>query len=406
MAQRLTTSEVDQLFPVTPTTLQATNIALDSPFLGLLASNSRDLLTRVMTQHTYLKGEVICREGDPGNAMYIIWSGWVAVFRGDLYSPIILGYRGPGEIIGEMSLIEDEPRMASLIAVQELRLLKITRRNFQQLLNINPSVGLGLLRIISSRLRAAGNAQVKYSRKVHELESEKEQLQALERLRQETTDLIIHDLRNPLAVIKGMIQMLRMVLPEDVLTQNEDLLQLADSNTQRLQNLVDSILSVTRLEAGGEELHLVPINLVNMLREAVGRVAPYVKRYNIKMKAVSPDELPAVLADETQIDRVLANLIDNAMKYTQEDGEITVAAEASEKEVVISVTDTGPGVPEEFREAIFGRFSQVPDDKPHRRGFGLGLTFCQLVVEAHGGRIWVEPGPNNVGSRFIFTLPL
>lgn len=390
----------------TGTSLQASNTALDSPFLRLLASNSRDLLARVMTQHYYTKGEIVVREGDPGDSMYIIWSGWVGVFRGDVLAPVVLGYRGPGEIIGEMALVEDEPRSASIIALQELRLLKITRRNFQQLLNINPSVGMGMLRIISSRLRAADDMRTNIAVKVHELQSEKEQLEALERLRQETTDLVVHDLRNPLGIIMGVVQMLRLVLPEEVLKENEELLQLAESNTQRLQNLVDSMLSVTRMEAGAEELNLVPINLATMIQEAMGRVAPYVKRYNIKMRATLPEELPRVTADETKIDRVLANLIDNAMKYTPEGGAITIVAEAVDNEVMVRVTDTGPGVPEEYREAIFGRFSQVPGEKPKRRGFGLGLTFCQLVVAAHGGRIWVEPGENGVGSRFVFTLPL
>jgi signal transduction histidine kinase len=390
----------------TGTSLEASNTALDSPFLRLLASNSRDLLARVMSQHYYTKGEIVVREGEPGDSMYIIWSGWVGVFRGDALTPVVLGYRGPGEIIGEMSLIEDEPRSASIIALQELRLLKITRRNFQQLLNINPSVGMGMLRIISSRLRAADDVRANIAVKVNELQSEKEQLEAIERLRQETTDLIVHDLRNPLGIIMGVIQMLRLVLPEEALAENEELLQLADSNTQRLQNLVDSMLSVTRLEAGVEELKLVPINLATMIGEATGRVAPYIKRYNIDMQALLPDDLPLVTADEMKIDRVLANLIDNAMHYTQEGGKITIAAEARENEVMVRVMDTGPGVPEQYREAIFGRFSQVPSDKPKRRGFGLGLTFCQLVVAAHGGRIWVEAGENGVGSKFVFTLPL
>jgi signal transduction histidine kinase len=305
-----------------------------------------------------------------------------------------------------MALVEDEPRSASIIALQELRLLKITRRNFQQLLNINPAVGMGMLRMISGRLRAADDVRANIAVKVHELQSEKEQLEALERLRQETTDLIVHDLRNPLGIIMGVIQMLRLVLPEEVLAENEALLQLADSNTQRLQNLVDSMLSVARIQGGAEELNLVPINLATMIGEATGRVAAYMKRYNIEMRAVLPDELPMVTADETKIDRVLANLIDNAMHYTQESGKITIGAEAGENEVMVWVTDTGPGVPPEYREAIFGRFSQAPSDKPKRRGFGLGLTFCQLVVAAHGGRIWVEPGENGVGSRFVFTLPL
>ncbi|OQA14110.1 MAG: Adaptive-response sensory-kinase SasA [Chloroflexi bacterium ADurb.Bin360] len=99
--------------------------------------------------------------------------------------------------------------------------------------------------------------------------------------------------------------------------------------------------------------------------------------------------------------------MDNAIKYTPQGGDICVAAVLGTSQVQVSMTDTGPGIPEPERQRIFERFAQVQSDSAaRRRGFGLGLAFCKLAIEAHGGVIWVEPGPGGVGSRFTFTLPL
>jgi signal transduction histidine kinase len=116
--------------------------------------------------------------------------------------------------------------------------------------------------------------------------------------------------------------------------------------------------------------------------------------------------LPHVSVDNGLITRVFYNLIDNALKFTPESGLITIEAQTNENELLVTITDTGPGIPLKYREDVFRRFSQVPNQRGRRRGTGLGLTFCKLAVEAHGGRIWVESGPAGVGARFQFTLPL
>ncbi len=126
----------------------------------------------------------------------------------------------------------------------------------------------------------------------------------------------------------------------------------------------------------------------------------------VTLRLELPATLPSMLYDESKIERVLANLMDNAFKYTPKNGEICIAATPGATDVQVSVTDAGPGIPEAERQRIFERFTQVQGDAvARRRGFGLGLTFCKLAVEAHGGAIWVEPGPGGVGARFIFTLP-
>jgi signal transduction histidine kinase len=123
------------------------------------------------------------------------------------------------------------------------------------------------------------------------------------------------------------------------------------------------------------------------------------------MRNEVPDGLPQAHADYGKIQRVLINLVDNALKYTPSGEQVTVsAARYGTNAIMVKVFDSGPGVPEEFREKIFERFSQVPGQRGRTRGSGLGLTFCRLAVRAHGGRIWVEPRSGG-GSVFAFTLP-
>lgn len=123
------------------------------------------------------------------------------------------------------------------------------------------------------------------------------------------------------------------------------------------------------------------------------------------MRSVIEPGLPPVLADRDKIDRVIMNLLDNALKYTPEGGQISVSV-TQEREgfVKVSVSDDGPGIPPDERERIFERFAQVANGQSRQRGFGLGLTYCRLAVEGHGGTIWVEPGDGGRGSCFTFTL--
>jgi signal transduction histidine kinase len=127
--------------------------------------------------------------------------------------------------------------------------------------------------------------------------------------------------------------------------------------------------------------------------------------YRVQLCNEVPAEIPALFVDRGKINRVLTNLVDNALKFSPSGSRIVATARVYEGEkVLIQVLDHGPGIPEEYRERIFERFSQIPGIHARRRGTGLGLTFCRLAVEAHGGRIWVESGPSG-GSAFNLTLP-
>ena len=140
--------------------------------------------------------------------------------------------------------------------------------------------------------------------------------------------------------------------------------------------------------------------------ETVAEFIPQAVETGIIMRTEIEVSLLEIQADRTLIQRVLVNLLDNALKYTPEGGQISVSGEPLHNDsVLVCVSDTGPGVPDEYREEIFQRFAQVPGAQGRRRGSGLGLTFCRLAIEAHGGKIWVEPRPGG-GSRFVFRLPL
>ncbi|NDJ75989.1 MAG: cyclic nucleotide-binding domain-containing protein [Chloroflexi bacterium] len=386
----------------------------DSKLLRLLASIGRDQLAELMTELHFEPGDVVCYEGDSGDSMYLIRSGRVAIVKGDFDSPTLIGYRGPGEAVGEMALLDGQPRSASIVALEPLRLLRIDRESFHAWLTSSPDVSMSIMAALSMRLRnsdymrtVGDQVEQELVQQVTELQSEKEHLLELQRVRQETSNLVIHDLRNPLGVIAGGLNMLEMVLPEEVLADNRDILDLAVSASDRMMRLVDSLLDVARLETGEMRLSLGATNLGTLMDEAVNRTRLAARQRQVTVHAVYPDDMPSIVIDGETIDRVLANLVDNALKYTPADGTITVAADVYDDELVLSITDTGPGIPPDQRQRIFERFAQVEGSSVahRRRGFGLGLTFCKLAVEAHGGHIWVEEGPGGIGSRFAFSLP-
>jgi signal transduction histidine kinase len=410
----LTAEELDRLLAVQfPDEKEFFTPPPDSPLLRLLASIDRNTLNQLMTEYALEPGEIICYEGERGDAMYLIRSGKVVVIKGSLESPTILAYRGPGELIGEMALLENQPRSATNIALENVRLMRINRESFQQWVSSNPAIGMTIMAALSARLRAADDVRAsalqggrQLIQQVSRLQTEKEQLLELQRVRQETSDLVVHDLRNPLSTIYGALSMLEMILPEDILRDNRELLDLATTACERMQRLVDSLLDVAKLETDEVPITVNSIDLCPILQEAAQRQGLTIRMRGIVIEVDVPDSLPAVLIDPEKIERVLANLLDNAIKYSPNDAPIVLAAKAEEDRVVVSVIDAGPGIPPDERDRIFERFAQVSGQKASRRGFGLGLTFCRLAVEGHGGHIWVEPGPGGRGSSFLFTLPL
>jgi NtrC-family two-component system sensor histidine kinase KinB len=181
----------------------------------------------------------------------------------------------------------------------------------------------------------------------------------------------------------------------------------ARSSIQRMLNLINQLLDMTRFEAGQLELNQSSWPISELLQTRAKAFAVQSEANEINIIVEPADTLPAVYADANFIGRVLDNLIDNALKFTESGGTISLLAQPNGANVLVQVQDTGEGIPEEDLASIFDKYAQVKGKKSQedRQGTGLGLTFCKLVVEAHNGRIWVD-SQVGVGSTFSFTLPI
>ena len=221
------------------------------------------------------------------------------------------------------------------------------------------------------------------------------------------TETLMHDLRSPLSAVLGALDMIEEEVqrPEADSQITHEALQIARRSGQRLLAMVESLLDISRMESGKMELSLETVDLGALSAGLLAELSPQANESGLVLSSEIPAELPQICADRSKLARVLANLLDNALKFTPGKGQVVLSAELRPDEMVaITVADTGPGIPVEYREKIFERFTQVPGLRGRRRGSGLGLTFCRLAVEAHGGRIWVEPRAGG-GSLFTFTLP-
>jgi signal transduction histidine kinase len=408
----VTKDQLEYLLAMEPYLADTPDITDNSPFMRFLISADRKQLADSLIERNCAPGEIVFREGDRGETMYVLGSGRIAIVKGDLNSPTILSFQSAGSIIGEMALLENQPRSATIVALDNLRLLGLSRQKLHQLVQDTPSASFSIMEMLSARLRKTDEARItgelsekRLMRQVSALQTEKQRLEEIQRLRQETLELIIHDLRNPLSAIAVSHKMLTLILPDEILRANRELMEVVKVSVERMQHLVDSLLGVSSIESGETEFIMSEVNLKELVEEVVKRIS-FLERKGINLHAKLPADLPNVLADRDIIERVLTNLVDNALKYTPDNGQITFSAERQGDFVWVSVADTGPGVPPEERERIFERFAQGTSEKIHRRGFGLGLAYCRLAVERHGGRIWVEPGEGDKGSRFAFTLPV
>jgi len=225
----------------------------------------------------------------------------------------------------------------------------------------------------------------------------------LAELRTDLTSMIFHDLRSPLGNIISSLEVLTAALGEQDETI-QSVLSIAARSSRRASRLVESLLDLNRLEADKAVLNLSNASISALIAESVEEVHPTAEARGQLLRMNLQPGLPAVQMDVDMIRRVLINLLENAIKYTRSGDWIAVSATRSGSEMVVSVQDSGPGISEKDRERIFQKFTRLQREG-HSKGLGLGLAFCRLAVEAHGGRIWVESELGK-GASFTFTLPI
>jgi signal transduction histidine kinase len=372
-----------------------------------------EILERYGERMTLAPGEVVCRQGSVSDGVYYLKSGWLGVYWEEEGEPYLLSIIAPGEMVGEIGAATGQPRVATVVAARECEVIHISDANFQQAMQEAPTLVAKVVGTMGERLASADVVRITMSQSYHRsadrvqaLRSEKTRLEELLRLREEMSDMIVHDLRNPLGVIKtGLDLLARVQVVESDSEYSAHVIQTIEKSTKRMQRLVDTLLDIARLEKGAMALSMGPVDLGVLVEDTLADLLPLAEKGDVTLDSRLPEGLPLALGDWDVIERVLVNLVDNALRFTLPVGQVWVEAQAEEEDVRVDVVDTGTGVPPEERTRVFEKFTRGRGRRGSQGGVGLGLTFCQMAVEAHGGRIWIEDGPDGKGSRFSFTLP-
>lgn len=246
--------------------------------------------------------------------------------------------------------------------------------------------------------------QLKSSR--DELQEKNRRLMDLQNMRDSLTQMIVHDMKNPLTGIMGCTELL-LNMPEMATDKSVTILRKIEESSSAMLKMITDMLDVSRMEENKVKLRMQPFHVSELFEANVNEFSYMMSKNGISSFVEIEHRLPVIQADKDLIHRVIANLLHNAIKHSHRDGRIWMrAGYASENDcLLVTVSDEGEGIPPEFTEKIFEKFAQADLRKLGlKTDRGLGLTFCKLAVEAHGGRIWVESRLGE-GSDFKFLIP-
>lgn len=234
------------------------------------------------------------------------------------------------------------------------------------------------------------------------------ELRKLDSMKEMLTGMVVHDLRTPLASIFGTLSYLSTDPDVDLSDMSKSLLTGAMAAANQMVRLTETLLEGQRLEKGNLKPDSEPFDVANMVEVCLNQVASLLTMHKLTTQSTIPDDLPMVFADPHITQRIIENLLDNAIKFSPRGGMVEIGAIREGGFIKISVADTGPGIPKEQQAEIFEQFAQLKTSEKSpssRGGFGLGLTFCQLATQAMGGSIWVE-SDGETGTTFLFTVPI
>jgi signal transduction histidine kinase len=213
--------------------------------------------------------------------------------------------------------------------------------------------------------------------------------------------IVSHELRTPVALIKGYASTLRRDDARWERNVINDSLAVIEEESDRLAHMIDDLLDASRLQTGGLSLNRADVSLPLLAQRMADRFQPQAGQHTLSVDFL--EKFPIILADETRIEQVLSNLISNALKYAPK-GEICISGQIRPEQVIICISDEGPGIDPRDMPHVFDRFYRAEDAVRKTKGAGLGLYLAKAIIEAHGGRIWIDPQPNH-GARICFSLP-
>jgi signal transduction histidine kinase len=386
-------------------------------FQGLEDEELQEMATLTEIR-TYPPEYVLCHEGAYEDVFYIVADGQVEITKklieGEDERLLRLG--GRGDMVGEMALIQNAPRAATVRTVTECTVLEMEKKDFEIILSRSPRMAIDIIRITLDRIRA--NDQ----KMIADLQRTNKELRQLDRNKLEFIQVAAHELRTPLTVLKGYVKMLGSF---PIIMENATLGNVMGGilkGVDRMHGVVNLMLDVTRIDADTMKLAIVPVPLKRLINDLVHDFEKAAERPIIIATQHAEDTL-MLNGDPTLIHKALYQLLVNAIKYTPDGGRVLITTRPVIMDhqipgVEIAVRDTGIGLDVEHHELIFEKFYQVGSVDLHSSGKttfkgggpGLGLAIVRGVARAHGGKAWVESAGhdevNFTGSTFYLQLPV
>jgi signal transduction histidine kinase len=384
------------------TTRRSPAYILPRAFPGIKAQEVEALIVQSQV-HAYPPGTVLCHENALEDTFYIILEGEVEVTKiihnteGRLLKTL-----GAGDFFGEMALIHNAPRAATVTAKTQVVVLEIKKDAFDRVLQNSNSISLAMVREISNRLRANDAMAIEDLRlRAGELAQAYQKLAEQELARREFLSNVAHELRTPLMAASGYLQLLQKdMLPPD---QMKAAMQTIGQNLQQIIHLVNDILFLQEMDLLLDEFRPVEMNVI--AHHVLEKYQEKAAAHSVTLRLRDKPELAPIPGDATLLERALTALVDNAIKFSPNGGTVEIRLAEKENTLRISVQDEGIGIDPEIRPRIFDRFYHLErsGDKLFS-GIGLGLAITRQVIEQHKGKLEVESTPGK-GSTFTMCLP-
>ncbi len=389
---------------------------LQKVFPGLSAERADDLLSHVR-ERTYPAGTVLCKEGAVEDTFYLIVQGQVSITKWLEFAKEnrFLRFTEEGGFFGEMAIINEAPRAATVTTTKQTNVLEMNREDFMKIISSSPSMALAMVRTTIERMRANDNMQL------DELNKTYEALQKLDRAKLDFIEVAAHELRTPLTVVQGYSKVLELSVQDD---NQKEVVEGMQEGVQRMLEVVNAMLDVTKIDSETLKISPVPVLPKLVAGEALGVFKKAIGQRNLHIvqNHETSDTLPFVYADPTLMNKLFYQLISNAIKYTPDDGTIEIHTRETNDSRVghglhITIKDSGVGISEDHMQNIFQKFYQGGDVSLHSSsktaflggGPGLGLAIANGIVRAHEGHIWAESSGYSVdvpkGSTFHVLLP-
>lgn len=374
---------------------------LPNAFPGISEADAQELVASSVV-HTYPAGTVLCHENALEDIFYILLEGEVQVSKviNKTESRILKNLRA-GDFFGEMALIHNAPRAATVTANDDVTVMEIHKDAFERMLQHSGSVSKAMVREISQRLRENDALAVEDLRlRANELARAYQKLAEQEFARREFVTNVAHELRTPLMAAGGFLQLLQKgVIPPD---QVSTTIETVARNIQQITMLVNDILFLQEMDLILPKFQAVDIApIVDSITE---RYRDKAALDGINLQLTTAPFLPSVSGDPKSLERAITAIVDNAVKFSPTNSVVTISTRQSGGQVIIEVTDQGPGIEPERLAVIFDRFSHTENNgNKLNSGLGLGLAITRQVIEQHHGRLDVQ---SEVGKGTTFTIRL